>query len=344
MIKAQYDCDVLLKNLISQYGYYVDLLSCNEYTIWYLIRQAGIDNFIPVIGTRAFINQEMLIDSDIFILHEDKNIDCIIKNLNEYYHIGIHSYDDKKEDIHSFICKALEKNQFVYTYYDHFYDSLVDGERKHDYHGHPITGYDSKHGLYESIYPDIFLVKIDDMQMMMKHCTEIFNARPYYFYLDMSNAIDVKVIKNHVRQDLIEDCNNIESEWKEEITAFEKYIQVFPSIYDFEEENQVKYVLEQRILFNTILEGVNGNFLLKLQLIQEIFGINTEELRMEFLQNRRKSVIIANMFRKASILVTKDKKYFQQCIIQTINKISDVFIRENENLLMKYVALMKGMV
>ena len=65
---------------------------------------------------------------------------------------------------------------------------------------------------------------------------------------------------------------------------------------------------------------------------------------MKFLQNRRKSVIIANMFRKASILVTKDKKYFQQCVIQTINKISDVFIRENENLLMKYVALMKGMV
>ena len=57
MFKIKYDIYELIGDLLSKDGFYVDLMSCKEFTIWYLLRQLKIRSFAPVLGTVCFINE-----------------------------------------------------------------------------------------------------------------------------------------------------------------------------------------------------------------------------------------------------------------------------------------------
>lgn len=340
MIKVEFDPDTLLKDILSQYGIYVDLLSCNEYTIWYLIRQAGIKAFIPALHTKSFLTTSLW-EIRSFWLYQDNNLKVIIDNLTKYYGIGIVQYEQSMGGMEAFILNGISRNQFVYTLYDYYYDTLLDEMRRHDYHGHPVTGYDEDRQVYVSIYPDKFEVRHSDLQKMVEHCFEKFGTYVNnYFYLDIPND-DVTPSMEVIKKELCSDCRQMLWDWTKELELFRNYVDELPKVIEYTLEDKLEFVLNHRFLFNSILEGMHGNFIFKLNLVHEVMHVDTTDLINLFLANRRKGIVIANMYRKASIILEDGPEYFAQIIQRISAKISEVFIRESEELLLEYEKLMK---
>ena len=138
MLKINFDFDELLGDIISFNGLYIDFLDCNEYTIWYLIRQAGIKSFLPVLNTKAFYNNKLKIDEIGFGIYRDLNLKEIknkseIKIINKFSNISFSLDDTIFKTLISYDIKAT--NIYNSIYYKNNKD-LVKGPM--DFYTHPI--------------------------------------------------------------------------------------------------------------------------------------------------------------------------------------------------------------
>lgn len=335
MLKINFDFDELLGDIISFNGLYIDFLDCNEYTIWYLIRQAGIKSFLPVLNTKAFYNNKSKIDEIGFGIYRDLNLKEIKNNLNKYYNIKIVHFDKTKSNFIDFIRDGIGKKQFIFTLYDFYYDTLVSDPKVHDLHGHPVTGIDDERDIFLSLLPGKYEVRFVDLERMLREYIEVSSeAENYCFYLDTSKfnyPNDTKVL-NVIQTDIINTIND----WKEEIEYFNQYIIELNKVISFTQENKKNFVLKERLLFNSIMEGMHGNFIFKLRLISENYNVSTYDFEEEFFNNRKQSIIISNLYRKAAVILEDDEAYFNDLIRRISQNIYKFFVVESSEILYKF--------
>lgn len=331
-MKINFDFQKLLGDIISSDGLYIDLLDCNEYTIWYLIRQAGIKSYLAVLNTKAFYHSKSNIDEADFGIYRDFNLQEIKNNLNKYYNIKVVHFDKKESSFMDFIKEGLSKQQFIFTLYDFYYDTLVSGPRVHDIHGHPVTGIDKEREIFLSLLPGKFEVKLGDLEkMLLTSIEESSEAQKYCFYLDTSkfnDTNDAKIVFN-IQADIM----NTIKDWKEEIEFFNQYIFQLDKVKAFNQEEKKNFALKERLLFNSIMEGIHGNFIFKLRLISEYFDVSTFEFEEKFLNNRKQSLIISNLYRKAAVILEDDEAYFDELIRRISQNIYKYFVVESSEIL-----------
>lgn len=332
MSKISYQVSSLIGDILSKDGNYVDLLSCNEYTLWYLIRQEGIKSFLPALGTKAFFRSPALEWDPGFDAFSDCNIQTILSNCREYFHLKPVFFEDGL-DIHSFIRKAVDQGHFVYTVYDSYYDSMQLKKPVHDYHGHPITGYCDEKGVYLSIFEGEYEVKYEDMEQMILHSRK--RSGTYFlkfFFLCRESGKQEKVSFGTIRSD----CLAVRLDWRREIRCFEAYIKYMKERSGHPAEEQMRFVYRQRLLFNSVSVGLHYNFVFRLSLLEQCLGIRTGELKERFITNRKQAVLIANMYRKLYILLEKNDKFAGSYMRRLIQKTEELFVRENNQLLRTY--------
>ncbi|HEX2925120.1 MAG TPA: hypothetical protein VHP38_02500, partial [Ruminiclostridium sp.] len=268
MMKVDFDLNTLLGDILSTDGLYVDLLSCNEYTLWYLMRQAGLKGYVPVLRTQSFLTRPLGEISSLG-LYQGTNLKILMANLLKFYGVGIVHYNKSMGSIEEFVKKGISCNQFVYTLYDHYYNTLSPEPRVHDYHGHPVTGCDDGRQIYSSLIEGKFEVKYSDMESMSEHCYEMKgNYRNSFFYLDGVIEEDrLMPWKATIVDEIRCDCRRMINDWADEIGIFNEYTSGIPGVLNNSIEEQREFALNQRLLFNTMAEGMHGNFILKLRLL-----------------------------------------------------------------------------
>lgn len=337
MSKMSYEVSSLVGDILSKDGNYVDLLSCNEYTLWYMIRQEGIFSFLPALGTKSFFWSAALEKDTGFDAFADYNIRTILSNCREYFHLKAVFCEDG-QDIHSFIRKAVDQGHFVYVVYDSYYDSMQLKKPVHDYHGHPVTGYCDERGVYLSIFDGEYEVKYQDMEQMILHSRK--RAGTYFlklFFLCRENKKQEKISFGDIRLD----CLNARKDWKWEIRCFESYIRRMKEISHCPAEEKMRFVYNQRLLFNSMTEGLHYNFVFRLSLMEQSMGIKTRELKERFITNRKQAVLLANMFRKLYILLEKNDQFAGSYMRRLIQKTEELFVRENRQLLKMYEKMIR---
>lgn len=338
-MKINFDFEELLGDIVSTEGLYIDFLDCNEYTIWYLIRQAGIKSFLAVLNTKAFYRNESNRNEVDFGIYKDFNLNQIKDNLYKYYNIKIINFDEHKCKLKDFIKEGISKNQFIFTLYDYYYDTLADGEKIHEIHGHTITGIDNERGIYLSLLPDKYEVKFNDLEIMLREYTKKSSkAKNYCFYLDISKFgySNNKNLLQFIQTDILNTIND----WKEEIEYFNQYISVLNKLEFTTKENKKAFALKGRLLFNSILAGMHGNFIFKLRLISEYFSINTCTMENDFCNNRKQSAIISNLYRKAVVILDDDEAYFNELLHRVSHNIHRFFVDESNGILLKFIEVM----
>lgn len=343
MIKVEFDSHELLNDILSKDGHYIDLIGCNEYTFWYLVRQAGIRSFLPVINTQCFINSGSIKNLESFGIHQDSNLEKLLFNAKKFFNIRTVQYDVNKGSIKAFIQNGVQANQFIYTLYDSYYDTFLEKIDNHDFHGHPIVGYDDKQQIYYSIFEGEHEVKYDDLKRMLEYCYEV--SKTYinrYFYLDSADlSKDCLVDIESIKQEIIQDCVKVIDDWTQEIECFNTYIDEIKEIFHMANDRKLDFVLKQRLLFNTMMEGLHGNFIFKLQLFQEIFSKDMTSFVSKFRKNRKKCVMIANMYRKAAILVEEYPDDFDEVINRLIHNLKKCFITDSLLLLNEFKKILE---
>ncbi|HEX2925150.1 MAG TPA: hypothetical protein VHP38_02650, partial [Ruminiclostridium sp.] len=118
-----------------------------------------------------------------------------------------------------------------------------------------------------------------------------------------------------------------------------EYTSGIPGVLNNSIEEQREFALNQRLLFNTMAEGMHGNFILKLRLLDEILGIDTHILEQKFSENRKKGTMIANMFRKAAVLLEDGPELYAEALLHTAERISAIFVEESRELLKEFESL-----
>ena len=347
-MKVDFDLNTLLGDILSTDGLYVDLLSCNEYTLWYLMRQAGLKGYVPVLRTHSFLTRSPLSEVLSFGLYQDTNLNILMANLLKFFGVGIIHYDKSMGSIEEFVKKGIARNKFVYTLYDHYFNTLSPEPRVHDYHGHPITGCDNERQIYLSLVDGKFEVRYSDIQNMSDHCYELNGSYVNkYFYLDVEIEKDMLIPwKATIVDEIRCDCRRMISDWMEEIGIFQEYISEISGILNSSIEAQREFALNQRLLFNTMAEGMHGNFVFKLRLLDEILEIDTHMLQQRFMENRKKGTMIANMFRKAVVLLDDGPEIYAEALLHTAERISDIFVEESSELLksFKNLVMQEGLI
>lgn len=338
MVKVDFDLDKLLGDILSPDGLYVDLISCNEYTVWYLMRQAGLKGYLPVLRTKAFLTEKPFSHVSAFGLYQDTNLQIIMANLLKFYGVGIVQYDKNNDSLEEFIKEGISKEQFVYVLYDYYYDTLYTQDRVHDYHGHPITGYDDEKQIYSSLVRGVHDIKVNDLQKMLKHCYELFGtSKNHYFYLEGHIKNEQLIPWTETIVDEIRcDCRRIINDWLMEVDIFKDYCYQILKILTSSVEERRDYALKQRLIFNSMAEGMHGNFIFRLRLIHDTLGVNTNDMEQRFLSNRKKGIMIANMYRKASVLIDDDEDMYAETIYHIKEKVQELFVDESIDLLVEF--------
>lgn len=337
MRKINYQLEYLIGDILSQEGHYVDILSCSEYTLWYLIRQEGIHSFLPALGTKAFFGSGAIDQDTGFDAFSDYNMRIILSNCRYYFHLKPVCLEPGKESL-SFIKKAVDEGHFVYTLYDSCYDSMLHSEPLHDYHGHAVTGYDDQKGIYLSLFEGEHEVKYEDMERMATHSKKKWGT--YYlkfFFLCREKEEERKVSD----QDILHDGRMALSDWKQELNCFENYVEQVKLLSEYPREARMDFVYRQRMIFNSMSEGLHYNFIFKLLLMEQHMGIRSGDLAEEFVSNRKKSVLIANMYRKLYVLLNKNDSFADSYMQKLTQKITEIYINKNAFLLHQYENLLE---
>ena len=337
-MKVDFSLEGLLGDLLSGDGLFVDLLNCDEYTVWYLMRQAGLPGFIPAIGTQAFLPAGDF-NKNMFKNINRANLEQVVKNLEKYYGIGLLQFKDRQNTIHEFIMDGLKKKRFIHTYYNHYYNTLAPEPREDDFHGHPVTGYDGARDVYLSIAPGFYEVRREDFHKMAKSAQSSTEALSMFFYLEGAIPAAVNGDVREIRERALVDFIRTADSWEDEIRYCNEYASRLAEACN--PDDKIAHALEQRLFFNEILEGVHGNFLFKLRLLDDLFQVDTSSLRTEFLSNRKQSIVIANMFRKTSILLEAVPECHYKQILKISKKIKAIFVQESERLLFIYRKALK---
>lgn len=333
MIRIDFDADSLMGDLLSQDGFFIDLIGCEEFTFWYLLRQTGIRSYAPVIGTTSFISKLTKSSLPELVSSFKQNVSILLKNAIKYFSANIMSYNESYKNYYDFIKEAILKGRFVYTLYDTRLDSLKPFELDYnDWHGYALVGFDDDKKEYISIFSTS--VNYKDLDNMLKNGYRKWRSyKSILYYIDSVNETISDYMLSIIKKDFIEDLKKELKHWEIELQFFQKEIEEIKSSEFLNMEEQRAFIEQKNRFYNMLMVGGYGNFIFKIRYIQEIYNIDTLELEERFSQNRKESLVIANMFRKALIKAKRDnQKYYLDLLPAICDKINSVYIKEGKEL------------
>lgn len=333
MVKIDYDVDALVGDLISKEEFIIDLIGCREYNFWYLLRQAGVKSYAPVIGTISFLFVEEQESIHKVINAYKKNVFQLFENACRYCNGVITQYDDSKRSYEEFIKEGIRKGRFVFAIYDTQFDSSkVYDVDDNDLHGYTLVGFDDEKEEYLSILSKT--VKYRDLDQMIQtiYCKEGTYQNLLYYIDSIEGNIADQMFKV-VKKDFLEDIENEMKHWESEFRFFDRELEEMMKSEFLSVQEQLQFAKRRNQFYHWLMVGGYGNFIFKLRLIKELYGIDTGELEERFLQNRKQSLVIANMFRKALIRLERNQSdYYRKQLPIICDKVNQVYIEEGKAL------------
>ena len=341
MFKIKYDIYELIGDLLSKDGFYVDLMSCKEFTIWYLLRQLKIRSFAPVLGTVCFINEADPMCLDKVLIKRNNNSDIIFRNAERFFQAKRKIYREEDGSYQDFIKEAIHHDRFVYALFDNLYNSLAhfhsyDNEK----HGHPIVGYDNDRSVYLSLLTNQREITFHDMDKMIEdgYCKYgSYNDILYYFEKTSFFHLPQDQ-KEQVREECLADIDNSMRDWEIEFQFFQEEVDGIYQGIELPREEKERLADGKNDFYNLMMIGFHGNFVFKLRLLEQLWGVSFQDIKEKFLVNRKVALLIANMFRKASIIIKKDEDYYNQTLPKIAKRVEQAYIIEAKEIKNQFLA------
>lgn len=342
--KICFDIESLLGDTANSDFLGVEYLNCYEYNFWQIMRQSGINDYKAAINTRAFLKYDYEINSFFNIKLAEENLKVIKKNLLKYYGMKLITYKDyQKEELstenkslHKFIVNTLNNNKFVYVLYSHYHDSINDAgmiKSKKVYHSTVLTGYDYERNLYIVLVDGRYNIGFNDLDVMyeyfskLKEDTRNFNV--FYLCKDKKPSI----VKNEVYAAISQDMSNVLLNWEEEINCYQSVIDKLNKLTLNNESKN--YLNGLRIYFYRLRLGFNGNLYFKLKALEEFTSYSFNDYYEKFLENRKKSEVIANMIGKLLVDFSRER------LERVVNKVDQVFLQDSLRLKKELAEILK---
>lgn len=331
MVKIQYDIHELIGDLLSKDGFYVDLMSCKEFTIWYLLRQLGIRSFVPIIDTVCFINEADPNNIDKMLIKRSNNAGIIFRNAERFFQAKRKVYKVEDGSYQDFIKEAIHHNRFVYSLFDNLYNSHAyfhsfDNEK----HGHPIVGYDDDRSMYLSLLTNQREITYNDLDKMLEDGYNKYkNYEDILYYFENASTIALSVEQEEqAKEECLADIYNTMNDWNIEFKFFQAEVASIYQGVELAREEKERLADEKNAFYNLMMIGLHGDFVLKLRLLEQLFGVSFKDIEAEFLSNRKTAFLIANMFRKASVILRRDEGYYSQTLPKIAKKVEQTYITE----------------
>lgn len=309
MKKVNFELKEDLGDTISSKTYGVECLNCFESGLWQMIRQYGVKDYKAAIGTNAFFIDNRSFIPFYYIRNLFRNMAILEHNIYYYYGLNKEFYQENNSfDTRAcFIRSTIENNNFVYTLYNNYYDSYNKNVRRkirNTYHSSILTGYDDEGKRYMTLAEGKFYISYDDYDRMCSH----FNQRPAFIKPWILFRIQGEINDKFKKKDIVElvckDWIKTVKDWRMEIELFKNEVEKINSLFyskDVLDDNKLRYLNLRRGFFMNSNNGFHGNLYLKLRLLEEITGARNVEFEQRFLNNRKQSEIIANLFGKAIV-------------------------------------------
>lgn len=335
--RINFDIETLLGDTANSDFLGVEFLNCYEYNLWQVMRQSGVNDYKAAINTRAFLKYDYEINSSFNIKLAEENVKILRKNLKNYYGIEFITFNDSDtKSMHEFITNALDSNKFVYVLYSHYHDSINDigmVKKKKVYHSTLLTGYDDKRNVYIVLVDGRYNIGFKDLDIMYEYFSKLkaetrdFNV----FYLSKENK--KSIVKNDIYTDISQDMSNLLLNWEDEINCYQSVINKLEQLNFCKESND--YLNNLRIYFYKLRLGFNGNLYFKLKALEELTAYSFNNYYEKFLENRKKSEVIANMIGKLLVDFSSDR------LEKIICKIDQVFLQDSFKLKSELAEIMK---
>jgi hypothetical protein len=333
MTKIDYDVDSLVGELLSKDGFFIDLIGCEQFTFWYLLRQIGIRSYAPIIGTTSFIFKSSKSSLQEIINSRKQNIFTLFANASRYFNTNIIYYNNSYKNYQAFIKEAILKGRFVYALYDTSFDSLKPFDLDYsDWHGYALVGFDDEKKEYRSIFSTS--VKYEDLENMLQRAyIREGSYKNVLYYIDSVERTTTNQIQTIIKKDLLEDLKKDLEHWKIEFQFFLEEIEDIRKSEFLDIEEQCDFIAKRNNFYNMLMVGGYGNFVFKIRCFQELYGIDVRNLEEKFSQNRKESLVIANMFRKALIKIERNnQEYYANLVPAICDKINSIYIKEGKAL------------
>lgn len=329
MVKIDFDVESLVGDLLSPDGFFIDLVACEQFTFWYLLRQLGIRSYAPIIGTNSFLLKESKSSPQELIRMSKQNLFLLFEGASKYFNTKIISYDNSYKSYHHFIKEVILKERFVYILYDTSFDSeKIFRLDYRDWHGCALVGFDDDREEYISIFSTS--IKYRDLENMIQKGYQRDNTyKNILYYIDSAESPPASQILPEINRDLIEDIKKDMEQWKIEFQFFQKEIEEIRKSKFLNMEEQCAFIEERNLFFNILMVGGYGDFIFKIRYMQELYKIDMKELEERFSKNRKESLVIANMFRKALIKLKRNQQEYYISLLPAIcDKVNNTFIKE----------------
>lgn len=346
--RIQFDLDSLLGDTAASDFKGIEYLNCFEYTLWQLMRQNGISDYRAALHTTAFVTESKALSSQFGRL-AIKNLEVLAVNLKRFYGVTLVSYSQGATENQStnsvtgegsfywYIREAIQAGRFVYALYNHFYDTINDpgqARKKNTYHSTLLTGYDDDRQEYIALIDGRYNIGYTDFQQIYAH----FQRRAHWihpwilFYL---TPPEMKIVAADAFQgELYFDLEKTVHDWYRESETFgmvaDEVMEYFSQTSNCLKDERARELYRVRIFFYRMRLGCHGNMYLKLRALEEATGDRTDDFYQQFLKNRRKSEIIANMLGRVYV------NYSYEGLKNAVSKIKEVFVDEAEELRNKF--------
>lgn len=344
MKKIQYDIHDLIGDLLSKDGFYVDLMSCKEFTIWYLLRQMGIRSYAPIMGTVCFINETAVSKLDNVLEARNNNSKVVFNNAYKYFKAKRRQYAPEDGSYKEFIKNAIDNGHFVYSLFDNLYNSLAyfhsfDNEK----HGHPIVGYDDDRKIYLGLLSNQREITYDDLdKMILDGYNQYHSYDEILYYYEEAKCFDIPHnLIDAVKKECIEDIHQTINDWETELNFFKREVESINKSVKLTKAEKEKFANEKNGFYNILMIGFHGDFMFKLRLIEELFDIDMSTIEERFVTNRKKASVIANMFRKSLIILKKDEDYFDYTMPRIAEKVNHIYIKEAKRIKRQFLKKIK---
>lgn len=326
--RINFDIETLLGDTANSDFLGVEFLNCYEYNLWQAMRQSGIKDYKAAINTRAFIRFDYEISSTFNIKLAAQNVKTLKENLKKYYGFDFITYQNSgMKSIHEFIVDALHHNKFVYVLYSHYHDTINDigmVKQKKVHHSTLLTGYDDKRKVYVALVDGRYNVGFQDLDTMYRYFTKLKAETRYFnvFYLSKEN--ETSIVKDDIYADISQDMNNLLLNWDEEINCYQSVINRLKQLECGKESDE--YLGSLRVYFYKLRLGFGGNLYFKLKALEEFTTYSFDQYYDKFLENRKKSEVVANMIGKLLMAFSQER------LNKTISKIDQVFLKDSYQL------------
>lgn len=319
----------------------IEFLNCFEYTLWQLMRQNGISDYRAALNTTAFITDPRALTTQFYGRVAKNNFIVLKTNLKRFYGVTPVSYENciKNDyntavnhcgsDIHQFIRKAIQNGYFVYTLYNHFYDTINDTEksrRKNLYHSTILTGFDDSRKQYIALIDGRYNIGYCDLEHMYGHFERRAPWISPWIVFHLSPIQDKSEESNTFREELYLDLEKTVLDWKKESEIFGIAVQKMLTDYDksagtlsYERAHQLYRLM---ILLYWMRLGCHGNLYLKLKALSDITGCYIDNFYNKFAKNRRKSENVANIIGRVYV------SYSYERLVSAAGKIKEMFVDE----------------